>query len=81
MEEGRIKGKVKWFDARKGFGFIEDDTGQDIFVHYSAILERGHRSLQQGDVVEFEIDDTPKGPAARAVRRLTTKFSNVQHNA
>jgi len=81
MDEERIKGKVKWFDKRKGFGFIESEADPNIFVHYSAIIGRGYRGLQEGDEVEFEIETTPKGPAARAVKRLTTKFSNVQHSS
>ncbi len=78
MAEERVKGKVKWFNARKGYGFIEVETGQDVFVHHSAIVESGFRSLEEGDEVEFEIEESPKGPSARAVKRLSTKFKNIQ---
>ena len=80
MDGTRLKGKVKWFNDRKGFGFIEAENGQDVFCHYSAIVGRGFRGLNEGDEVEFEIEDTPKGPAARSVKRLTTRFSGVQRN-
>lgn len=81
MEGQQLKGKVKWFNAKKGFGFIESEDGQDIFVHYSAIVQGGYRSLEEGDEVEFEIEDGPKGQRARNVKRLTTKYSNIQRNA
>jgi len=57
-------GKVKWFDTKKGFGFIQQDGGPDVFVHYSAIGGEGFRNLQEGQPVEFELQDSPKGPKA-----------------
>ena len=64
-----MKGKVKWFDTKKGFGFIETDGGPDVFVHYSSIDGQGFRNLEEGEEVEFEIEDGPKGPAARGVHK------------
>ena len=64
-------GKVKWFSNAKGYGFIQaDGTEQDIFVHYSSIQADGYRSLKQGDPVEFELIDGPKGPKAENVVRV-----------
>ncbi|MFC1524599.1 cold-shock protein [Thermodesulfobacteriota bacterium] len=65
-----LKGTVKWFNASKGFGFIEQDDGADVFVHYSAIKSTGYKSLDEGSRVEFEIVDGPKGPAAENVVQL-----------
>jgi CspA family cold shock protein len=62
------QGSVKWFNAEKGFGFIaQDDGGADVFVHYSAIQSQGYRSLEEGQRVEFEITQGPKGPQAEQV--------------
>lgn len=61
-------GTVKWFNDTKGYGFIEQEgTGDDVFVHYSAIAGEGYRSLTQGSVVEFDIEQSPKGPRAENV--------------
>ncbi|HEB85344.1 MAG TPA: cold shock domain-containing protein [Bacteroidetes bacterium] len=65
-----MKGHVKWFDAKKGYGFIESEEGGDVFVHFSAISGSGFRSLEEGEEVEFEVEQGPKGPAARDVTRL-----------
>lgn len=61
-------GKVKWFNNAKGYGFIEQEDGKDVFVHYSAIEGSGYRSLEEGQPVEFEISQGPKGPQASNVR-------------
>ncbi len=64
------KGTVKWFSAEKGYGFIAREDGDDVFVHFSAIQGEGFRSLEQGQEVEFEIVDGPKGPQAANVKRV-----------
>ncbi len=63
-------GKVKWFNAEKGFGFIERENGDDVFVHFSAIKSNGFKTLQEGDKVEFEIVQGNRGPQAANVTRL-----------
>ena len=64
-----VKGNVKWFNNSKGYGFIGRDDGPDVFVHYSAIVGDGYRTLQEGDPVEFEIVQGPKGPQAANVSK------------
>jgi cold shock protein len=63
------QGTVKWFNEQKGFGFITQDDGPDVFVHYSAIDQAGFKSLAEGDQVEFEVTQGPKGPQAKAVKK------------
>lgn len=60
----KITGTVKWFNAAKGYGFIAHEGGKDVFVHFSAIQIEGYRSLSEGEHVEFNIEDSPKGPQA-----------------
>lgn len=67
----RVKGTVKWFNDQKGFGFITPESGQkDVFVHQSAIIANGFRSLAEGDKVEFSIEQGQKGPAAAQVSKI-----------
>lgn len=67
QEDVTILGKVKWFSAEKGYGFIEREDGSDVFVHYSAIQDEGFKSLTEGQNVEFEIVDGNRGPQAANV--------------
>ena len=64
-----MQGKVKWFNKEKGFGFIERDNGNDVFVHYTAIQQDGFKSLQEGETVEFDIVEGPKGLQAANVTK------------
>ena len=66
----KLKGTVKWFNNAKGFGFIGREDGPDVFVHYSALIAEGYKSLQEGDAVEFEIVDGQKGPQAANVVKV-----------
>lgn len=65
-----MNGKVKWFNAEKGFGFIERDGGEDVFVHFSAIQGEGFKTLDEGQNVEFDIVEGPRGPQAANVMKL-----------
>jgi CspA family cold shock protein len=71
MQVTRIKGTVKWFNNAKGFGFIGQENGPDVFVHYSAVKSEGYKSLQEGDQVEFEIVQGQKGPQADSVTKVS----------
>ena len=63
-------GKIKWWDNKKGIGFIAQETGQDVFVHYSAVLGQGFKVLNEGDLVTFDIVASEKGPKAQNVQRV-----------
>jgi len=65
-----VQGKVKWFSAEKGYGFIERESGSDVFVHFSAIQEDGFKSLEEGQEVEFEIVEGSRGPQAANVTKI-----------
>ncbi len=65
-----VKGTVKWFNEKKGFGFLAREDGDDVFVHYTAIESAGFKSLQEGQDVEFEVQDGPKGPQAVNVKAV-----------
>ena len=65
------KGSVKWFNDSKGFGFIAQENGEDVFVHHTAIQMEGFKSLSEGDRVEFEVTQGPKGLQAQNVRRIS----------
>lgn len=64
------RGKVKWYSEEKGYGFIEMEKGDDVFVRFSAILEKGYKSLEDGQEVEFEIIEGDRGPEASNVKKL-----------
>ena len=66
----RIIGTVKWFSNSKGYGFIQQENGADVFVHFSAIREEGYRALDEGQQVEFTIENGPKGPQAADVVKV-----------
>ncbi len=65
-----MRGRVKWFDAQKGYGFIEREGEEDVFVHYSAIQEEGYKTLDDGEEVEFDVIQGDRGPQAANVARL-----------
>ena len=64
------EGKVKWFNEKKGFGFIEQDGGKVLFVHHTAITGEGFKTLSEGQRVSFEVEETPKGPKAKNVQTI-----------
>ncbi|OIO75793.1 MAG: cold-shock protein [Elusimicrobia bacterium CG1_02_37_114] len=65
-----MKGTVKWFNSKKGYGFITTEEGQDVFVHHSSIKGEGYKSLNEGDKVEFEVISDTKGPKAQDVVKI-----------
>ena len=69
-------GRVKWFDDAKGYGFIERDEGEDVFVHYTSIVGEGYRTLTEGSEVEFDVEEDAKGP--RATNVVVTKAAPAQ---
>ena len=69
-------GKVKWFNAEKGFGFIEREGNSDIFVHFQDIIMPGYKTLEAGEEVAFEVEHAPKGDCARQVERLSVQSAN-----
>ena len=64
-----MKGKVKWFNAEKGYGFIVSEEGKDVFVHFSAIVSDGYKTLDEGQEVEFEVENGERGQLAKNVRK------------
>jgi CspA family cold shock protein len=64
------RGRVKWFNDKKGYGFIEQENGEDVFVHFSAIKDEGFKSLSEGQEVEFEVTSGPKGAQAQNVVKI-----------
>jgi CspA family cold shock protein len=64
------EGKVKWFNEKKGFGFIEQDNGPDVFVHHTAITGEGFKTLSEGQRVSFEVEEAPKGLKAKNVQKI-----------
>ncbi len=72
QKEGNFvpEGKVKWFNEKKGFGFIEQDGGADLFVHHTAITGEGFKTLSEGQRVSFEVEETSKGPKAKNVQKI-----------
>jgi len=67
MSDTRIQGTVRWFDGSKGFGYIEQEQGPEVFVHYTAISDKGFRNLSPGQRVEFTVQDSVRGPQAAQV--------------
>lgn len=65
-----VEGTIKWFNEKKGFGFIQQDNGPDVFVHYSSIASEGFKTLAEGQRVQFEIEDGDKGPKAINVTKI-----------
>ena len=65
-----VQGTIKWFNSKKGFGFIEQEAGEDVFVHYSAIEMSGFKTLAEGERVQFEIEQNDKGLSAKNVTKL-----------
>ena len=76
----REKGTVKWFNGAKGYGFIQRSTGEDVFVHFSAIQENGYRTLNEGETVEFDLLKGPKGFQAANVTRVCSLSRPTSNN-
>jgi CspA family cold shock protein len=72
-----VKGKVKWFNAEKGYGFIAREGDPDIFVHFSAIQQDGYKSLREGEEVEFELVESERGPQAQHVVRVAARADGI----
>ena len=70
MASGIVSGKVKWFDNRRGFGFISQEQGVDVFVHHTCIHGNGYKTLQEGETVNYELIDSDKGPKATIVKTV-----------
>jgi CspA family cold shock protein len=71
------KGTVKWFNEAKGYGFIKRQSGEDVFVHFKSIIGEGFRTLKEGEEVEFEVEQGPKGLQAKNVTRLGTRANSA----
>ena len=70
-------GKVKWFDNKRGFGFIAQESGQDVFVHHTSILGKGYKTLHEGEKVNFEIIASERGPKAQNVQRVQRRLERL----
>ena len=77
-ESSTLKGTVKWFNDAKGFGFIEHTSGRDVFVHYSVIASDGFKTLKDGETVEYELKEGPKGLQASKVLRTVAPESSLE---
>lgn len=80
-ESGTLKGVVKWFNDAKGFGFIEHTSGRDVFVHYSVIASEGFKTLKDGETVEYELKEGPKGLQASRVLRTKKADESTEADA
>jgi len=74
----RVTGTIKWFSTEKGYGFIQREQGKDVFVHYSAIQGSGFKNLQEGQTVEFAVEQNPRGPQAVNVTVLSSPVQTSQ---
>ena len=70
-------GKIKWFDNKRGFGFILQDSGQDVFVHYSCIEGEGFKALHEGDMVSYDVVESERGPKALHVQRMPRRGNRL----
>jgi CspA family cold shock protein len=78
MEKGMALGRVKWFDPNKGFGFIVNEDGMDVFVHYTEISQEGFRCLRTGQEVEFKLVDSEKGMQGKSVRIISEEDASTK---